>query len=897
MKKTTSLLIAIAMVASCTLSAQIAVNTDGSVADSSAMLDVKSTSKGLLLPRMTESQMNAINNPAEGLMVYCTDCGVLKSIKVFNGYYWVNGSGIPDLEADEVFNPTTGKRWKDRNLGASQVATSSTDAAAYGDLYQWGRLSDGHESRASGTTTNLSSSDNPGHGDFILAPDSPYDWRSPQNNKLWLGVTGTNNPCPSGYRIPTSAEWDAERASWSSNNSAGAFDSPLKLTLAGYRYSQDGSFINVGNYGYYWSSTVSSGNANYLYFYSYDASIPDNYRARGFSVRCINDEGTNANYSIGTGGTCANTSVNGTYIEGYPINTNNTITLNATVTNPGNWIIDTDTINGYSFSGSGAFASKGTQQVTLTGNGTPTTGQTDNFTATAVSSGGTCLFSVTVNTVVYGDVINPTTGEKWMDQNLGSSRIATSSTDEYAYGDLYQWGRLSDGHESRTSNTTSTLSGLDNPGHGNFILAPNSPCDWRSPQNDNLWQGEIGINNPCPVGYRIPTEAEWDAERTSWVTNNSAGAFGSPLKLTIAGYRSKNDGSIRYVGIYGYYWSSNVGGSNVSVLYFYNNNAYVSWQDRAIGSSVRCIYGIDNDADYSIGTGGACANTTVNGTYTEGMEMDVYNTVTLDASVTGIGDWVVVTNTVNGYNFSGNGTFTSTGTQQITLCGNGIPAAAQTDSFTATADNANGTCTFNVTIDPTGQDVTNPTTGKTWMDRNLGASQVATGSTNAAAYGHLYQWGRYSDGHEDRTSSTTSTNATTPTPDPGNSWDGLFITEPNFPFDWLVPQDDDLWQGVNGTNNPCPSGYRLPTWAEWDDERLSWLTNNAAGAFGSPLKLTVAGYRDYSSGTPYSVGSYGKYWSSTINGIYSYLLSFHSSGAGVSTDARASGFSVRCIKE
>ncbi|WP_372934176.1 hypothetical protein, partial [Mariniphaga sediminis] len=41
-----------------------------------------------------------------------------------------------------VTNATTGKTWMDRNLGASQVATSSTDIAAYGDLYQWGRAAD-----------------------------------------------------------------------------------------------------------------------------------------------------------------------------------------------------------------------------------------------------------------------------------------------------------------------------------------------------------------------------------------------------------------------------------------------------------------------------------------------------------------------------------------------------------------------------------------------------------------------------------------------------------------------------------------------------------------------------------------------------------------------------------
>jgi uncharacterized protein (TIGR02145 family) len=131
-----------------------------------------------------------------------------------------------------AYNPQTGKIWMDRNLGATRAATSSTDADAYGHLYQWGRASDGHQVRTSPTTSVLSSSDTPGHGSFILVAN-PYDWRSPQNTNLWQEVNGTNNPCPNGYRLPTEAEWNAERASWSSNNSAGAFASPLKLPVAG----------------------------------------------------------------------------------------------------------------------------------------------------------------------------------------------------------------------------------------------------------------------------------------------------------------------------------------------------------------------------------------------------------------------------------------------------------------------------------------------------------------------------------------------------------------------------------------------------------------------------------------------------------------------------------------
>ncbi len=53
--------------------AQVAVNTDGTLPDNSAMLDVKSTSQGLLIPRMTLAQRNAIASPATGLMVFQTD--------------------------------------------------------------------------------------------------------------------------------------------------------------------------------------------------------------------------------------------------------------------------------------------------------------------------------------------------------------------------------------------------------------------------------------------------------------------------------------------------------------------------------------------------------------------------------------------------------------------------------------------------------------------------------------------------------------------------------------------------------------------------------------------------------------------------------------------------------
>jgi hypothetical protein len=216
-----------------------------------------------------------------------------------------------------------------------------------------------------------------------------------------------------------------------------------------------------------------------------------------------------------------------------------------------------------------------------------TVATTENEGATLQMIGG--IPTWTGGTPPIPNVTNPTTGEIWMDRNLGASQVATSSTDSDAYGDLYQWGRGTDGHEIRTSGTTSTLSNSDSPGHGDFIINASSPYDWSNPQNDNLWQGVSGTNNPCPSGYRLPTEAEWEAERTSWSSNNTAGAFASPLKLPVAGRRDRGNGSLDYVGLSGYYWSSTVDGISSEILYFNSSSSLIISSSRAYGFSVRCL--------------------------------------------------------------------------------------------------------------------------------------------------------------------------------------------------------------------------------------------------------------------------------------------------------------------
>src|SRR6185503_8149840 len=71
-------------------SQSVAINEDGSAPDPTAMLDIKSNSKGLLIPRMTSAERTAIANPAPGLIVYDTD---------IDRFYFQSTSGWIEMSA------------------------------------------------------------------------------------------------------------------------------------------------------------------------------------------------------------------------------------------------------------------------------------------------------------------------------------------------------------------------------------------------------------------------------------------------------------------------------------------------------------------------------------------------------------------------------------------------------------------------------------------------------------------------------------------------------------------------------------------------------------------------------------------------------------------------------
>jgi len=144
---------------------------------------------------------------------------------------------ILGLKYKEIKSTTTGRVWLDRNIGASQVAESSTDKLSYGHYLTH------KEAKAIAKLVK-------------------------------------------GFRLPTPEEFGAEEL----ENGRGAFDK-LGLPMPGNRLRAGGAVNSEGSYGYYWSGSVSGSDARGLFFGS-SATYLDytSNRANGFSVRLIKDK-------------------------------------------------------------------------------------------------------------------------------------------------------------------------------------------------------------------------------------------------------------------------------------------------------------------------------------------------------------------------------------------------------------------------------------------------------------------------------------------------------------------------------------------------------------------------------------------------------------------------------
>ena len=267
----------------------------------------------------------------------------------------------------------------------------------------------------------------------------------------------------------------------------------------------------------------------------------------------------------------------------------------------------TDANTGLTYSASGSFAAAGTYSVVLTHNA-PTIDAFFSGVITMPLSGASNSINLEPRIDVKSIPASATAvvnvnygGQTWMDRNLGARRVATAINDVFSYGNHYQWGRPADGHEISVWNGTTLTAGRgfhnattpealatgNAPGHPNFILTNVTPYDWRSDNNDNRWA--TANQGPCPAGYHVPTNTEWDTADSFGTWANNTDTYNSALKLPSAGGRLLFNGLLNIQGSNGYCWSSTVSGTDARFLYFHSTGAYTYNNVRAHGFSVRCL--------------------------------------------------------------------------------------------------------------------------------------------------------------------------------------------------------------------------------------------------------------------------------------------------------------------
>ena len=220
----------------------------------------------------------------------------------------------------------------DRNLGATSATPG--DVGALGLLYQWGRKDPflgssnissptlakstitwpfcAYSDSSKGTieyatahpTTFITNTHNRSNHDWYYTGSSLTDntrWTEPSSEK------SIYDPCPSGWRVPDNDVWSNALGSSSISyygeydgtnegmNFSGMFgdDSTIWYPASGYLLDGSGNLENVGIYtfGLYWSASPSGSQASNLYFYDYGEIQPghSNYRAYGYSVRCLKE--------------------------------------------------------------------------------------------------------------------------------------------------------------------------------------------------------------------------------------------------------------------------------------------------------------------------------------------------------------------------------------------------------------------------------------------------------------------------------------------------------------------------------------------------------------------------------------------------------------------------------
>ena len=511
------------------------------------------------------------------------------------------------------------------------------------------------------------------------------------------------------------------------------------------------------------------------------------------------------------------------------------------------------------------------------------------------------------NGICFGEGIEKN-GVIWAPVNCGYEP-ATDESIGYPYGKFYQWGRLygqgSDAEFDATvpeviHGTVSVAQGQMEANKGKFYAQSADPFDWTDAPDATLWN--LGTEvvpvksdyDPCPAGWRVPTEIE----ARSILDDNTF--------LPYAGFNNVTDGRYSQRDQIGFYWTSAVDGSKAKFFYAHATGTGITSKPRAYGHTVRCV----RDGQASV-TG---------------------ITVSRVSLALRAGESEQITAKVEPNDAANKQVKWSSSDESVAVVENGLITGvkAGTATITATAVDGGFFATCFVTVNPVYY-VENGVNfgeglyiaGTVWAPVNCGY-QVATEDAKGFPYGKLFQWGRlYGQGY----STEYDTDVPEIVPGPVATESGRLLTYANSfftngtsPNDWAEVKNDYLWNAFADLdpdktgNDPCPEGWRVPTWKELSAlgaGNHSAIVTSASGITGmwfsgdnaytasvNAIFLPAAGVRLCDTGAETSRNERGYYWSSAANGVSAFCLNFYEDDARTDISlGRANGASVRCVKE
>jgi len=259
--------------------AGVGVNTTS--VDSSAVLELKSTAKGFLPPRMITTERDNIVNPAQGLIIFNQDC---ECINFFDGVKWVEYGADPNNLAFEC-----GDYIVDERDGTTYLTLQVGNQCWMAENLNVGKKIDGDEEQTDDDVIekycygNIPSNCTKLGGLYQWDEMMQYD-----TNKLNSGI------CPEDWRLPTATEWDTLVNFLDGESLAGDAlkedgTTGFEALLGGQRIA-GGTFLDKAEKGMFWSAEqLSASSAKYSYLSTGDAGFYQDeiLKTHGLAIRCV----------------------------------------------------------------------------------------------------------------------------------------------------------------------------------------------------------------------------------------------------------------------------------------------------------------------------------------------------------------------------------------------------------------------------------------------------------------------------------------------------------------------------------------------------------------------------------------------------------------------------------